>query len=566
MIAGGKKQYYLDLETALYLLGSGMNGRYYDPATARFMSENPQRHRAGDPNLFAYVQNDPIDRLDPSGHDSQEDHDKQAKEEQARQASAAEAQRRSAAQVQQPQSPRAPTVKLSDLTARSDSRWAEIRGVILGREGQSSQTGPGASESAARPRQALESESIRRLQGQMTQLQAQLRNATGRTPQELDANMTRIRSQIGDVEGQIRSVQEGTQADRQDRQTGPATDESRSTVQRGAVPGGLAALGGLAVLQDAARGAQTDWHHLLSKSVFDPANKESALSKAGLKLDPSVDIHSGKYGWETPGPEHARLHSNNNPVGERWEAFERDWLEKQAGKGAFKDGVVKESQIRALVAKVKRDFGLVKDGKASIGRQAEREFPGVVGYLKGLGDKLVKSEVRIPGGLSRLGKTIGGMRPGFVTPQLLGKLAMGVGAALDLDEIRKSDHPVQTALEKGGAWGAMLGGAELGGMIGGPIGAFVGGAVGYVGGEKAVQEVVPIAKLAEQTKDIRDFNQKNDMHNPFDDPRSQIMSPAAQWVEPFMLKSHYDTIMDPSLMQLDPNFRFEPSNRQNPGE
>jgi hypothetical protein len=103
-------------------------------------------------------------------------------------------------------------------------------------------------------------------------------------------------------------------------------------------------------------------------------------------------------------------------------------------------------------------------------------------------------------------------------------------------------------------------------MIGGPIGAFVGGAVGYIGGEKAVHEVVPIAKLAEQTKDIRDINQKNDMHNPFDDSRSQIMSPAARWVEPFMLKSHYDTIMDPSLMQLDPNFRFEPSNRQNPGE
>jgi len=35
MLAGGRKQYYLDPETALYLLGSGNDGRYYDPATAR---------------------------------------------------------------------------------------------------------------------------------------------------------------------------------------------------------------------------------------------------------------------------------------------------------------------------------------------------------------------------------------------------------------------------------------------------------------------------------------------------------------------------------------------------
>jgi hypothetical protein len=40
MLAGGKKQYYLDFETAMYLLGSGNNGRYCDAAAGRFVSED----------------------------------------------------------------------------------------------------------------------------------------------------------------------------------------------------------------------------------------------------------------------------------------------------------------------------------------------------------------------------------------------------------------------------------------------------------------------------------------------------------------------------------------------
>jgi uncharacterized protein RhaS with RHS repeats len=57
MMAGGKKHYYLDLETGVYLLGGGNSdggGRYYDAATGRFLSEDPKRawrrnleHRAG---------------------------------------------------------------------------------------------------------------------------------------------------------------------------------------------------------------------------------------------------------------------------------------------------------------------------------------------------------------------------------------------------------------------------------------------------------------------------------------------------------------------------------------
>jgi RHS repeat-associated protein len=71
----GRKQYYLDPETRLYLLGGGNSdsgGRYYDPATARFTSEDPVRQDAGDENLYRYVGNDPVNKHDPSGHDATE--------------------------------------------------------------------------------------------------------------------------------------------------------------------------------------------------------------------------------------------------------------------------------------------------------------------------------------------------------------------------------------------------------------------------------------------------------------------------------------------------------------
>lgn len=83
--AGGKRQYYLDQEIALYLLGSGNNGRYYDAAAGRFLSEDPTKqggtsknsnsqfltpNSSADDNLYRYTGNDPINNLDPSGHDT----------------------------------------------------------------------------------------------------------------------------------------------------------------------------------------------------------------------------------------------------------------------------------------------------------------------------------------------------------------------------------------------------------------------------------------------------------------------------------------------------------------
>jgi len=52
----------LDSETGLYYY----RARYYDPAIARFISEDPIG-LAGGVNQYAYVGNDPINRLDPSG-------------------------------------------------------------------------------------------------------------------------------------------------------------------------------------------------------------------------------------------------------------------------------------------------------------------------------------------------------------------------------------------------------------------------------------------------------------------------------------------------------------------
>jgi RHS repeat-associated protein len=47
-----------------------MRARYYDPGVGRFISEDPLGFGGGDVNLFAYVQNDPVNHIDPMGLDA----------------------------------------------------------------------------------------------------------------------------------------------------------------------------------------------------------------------------------------------------------------------------------------------------------------------------------------------------------------------------------------------------------------------------------------------------------------------------------------------------------------
>ena len=44
-----------------------MRARYYDPEVGRFVSEDPIGFEGGDVNLYAYVQNNPVNRVDPTG-------------------------------------------------------------------------------------------------------------------------------------------------------------------------------------------------------------------------------------------------------------------------------------------------------------------------------------------------------------------------------------------------------------------------------------------------------------------------------------------------------------------
>jgi RHS repeat-associated protein len=44
-----------------------MRARYYDPSVGRFISEDPLGFAGGDVNLSAYVLNNPVNRIDPSG-------------------------------------------------------------------------------------------------------------------------------------------------------------------------------------------------------------------------------------------------------------------------------------------------------------------------------------------------------------------------------------------------------------------------------------------------------------------------------------------------------------------
>ncbi len=74
--AFGQKGYYLDAETQLYLLGGGGgSARYYDPVPGRFISQDRIGMGGGDANLFRYCGNDPVNKRDPSGADSQNEVD-----------------------------------------------------------------------------------------------------------------------------------------------------------------------------------------------------------------------------------------------------------------------------------------------------------------------------------------------------------------------------------------------------------------------------------------------------------------------------------------------------------
>lgn len=59
--------YQYDNESGLFYL----NARYYDPVTARFITEDTYLGDKYDPlslNLYTYCQNEPLMYIDPSGH------------------------------------------------------------------------------------------------------------------------------------------------------------------------------------------------------------------------------------------------------------------------------------------------------------------------------------------------------------------------------------------------------------------------------------------------------------------------------------------------------------------
>jgi RHS repeat-associated protein len=59
----GSLGYYYDADLLEYYL----RARDYSPASARFLSRDPLGFEGGDPNLFRYVSNNPVNLIDPSG-------------------------------------------------------------------------------------------------------------------------------------------------------------------------------------------------------------------------------------------------------------------------------------------------------------------------------------------------------------------------------------------------------------------------------------------------------------------------------------------------------------------
>jgi RHS repeat-associated protein len=52
-----------DSETGMYFY----RARYYDPAVGRFVTKDPIGFAGGDVNLYTYIQNDPVNYIDPEG-------------------------------------------------------------------------------------------------------------------------------------------------------------------------------------------------------------------------------------------------------------------------------------------------------------------------------------------------------------------------------------------------------------------------------------------------------------------------------------------------------------------
>jgi len=59
---GGQAGYYTDVETGLILC----TNRHYDPQQGRFLTRDPLGYGGGI-NLYGYTQNNPVNRMDPSG-------------------------------------------------------------------------------------------------------------------------------------------------------------------------------------------------------------------------------------------------------------------------------------------------------------------------------------------------------------------------------------------------------------------------------------------------------------------------------------------------------------------
>ena len=64
-----------DRDTALVRFGA----RDYDPSVGRWTNKDPAGFNGGDPNLYAYVFNDPVNWIDPTGLDGQQAPDDDAK-------------------------------------------------------------------------------------------------------------------------------------------------------------------------------------------------------------------------------------------------------------------------------------------------------------------------------------------------------------------------------------------------------------------------------------------------------------------------------------------------------
>ncbi|MDA1013148.1 MAG: hypothetical protein O3A00_01705 [Planctomycetota bacterium] len=103
------------------------------------------------------------------------------------------------------------------------------------------------------------------------------------------------------------------------------------------------------------------WHHILPQGLF---GEDGDWGKGN-----NFEVHEPENGWDLYEKDHQRLHSNDNPMGKKWEVEFEERL--KTAKKANKARALSKKKILEIAEEMKVDYGLVDNqGKNLMGKPA----------------------------------------------------------------------------------------------------------------------------------------------------------------------------------------------------